>query len=203
MRRRTVLAGMVGGTAMAAVAAVGSRRIGFGANNVGPDGTGTDEAETDEPRTEEAGHGETEPPFSLAALWPDGDGSITVPPDGAIGVVAFARTNCPTARDHLAAVADAADRIENEPVSEEVRFIGVVQTTRDPASTSEEFVSWWDETAATWPLGLDETGAAFDYYDATSPTTVYVDTRGTEVDRDAGSISADSITNTIRTVGGD
>lgn len=188
MKRRELIIGGAGLGAVLGGGAIAYWRLGADAE---PDAGDDDPRESD---------GESVPPFELRTIAPDADGTATLPAFDRVCVANFARTACPTTREHVSELADARERLAADGIDEDsVGFLTVVRRTGDPAETDAEYATWWNDTDGDWTLAFDETGVAFDHYDVVSlPTTVFLDADGDERARSEGPTSAGTVADRVR-----
>ncbi|WP_254767911.1 TlpA family protein disulfide reductase [Salinilacihabitans rarus] len=167
MRRRDLLVGVGGLTAVVGVAALATR---------GPPGAG-DGADADEDGENEDDR-RTGPPFEVRTIDAPGSesGTVSLPEPGRFRLVNFARTRCPTSRATLSALAGARAAVDDADAA----FLTITDPTRDPADSDERFAEWWTETDGGWPLGVDDGGVVNDHYGVGGfPTTMLLDGEGT------------------------
>ncbi len=138
-------------------------------SNAGQDGEG---------QGNEQNGSDASPPFETRTIDARGSesGVISIPEDGTVLVVNFARTQCPTSEGQISDISDATD----EGGADSARFMTVNDWTRGPADTDDELAEWWEtETDGDWLIGIDEDGEAADYYDVVSfPKTIVFDEDG-------------------------
>lgn len=137
------------------------------------------------PEDDDAGDDDdpAEPPFEIVTIDAPGSeaGTVTVPDASRPMLCNFTRTECPTSRALLSTIAEAKTRLENEGYAvdgaePDVRFLSLTDGSRDPSPTDDELAAWFDENDGNWPLGRDESGGSYDYYDIRGyPTMVVID----------------------------
>ena len=146
-----------------------------------------------------AGDGALEPPFEVETIDAPGSeaGSVSVPATDRLLVVNFARTRCPTSEGLLAEIDEAADGLaETYDVGTDgvVEFLTATDGTSGPSPSDDELAAWWDDHGGDWPVGTDESGALYDYYDVTGvPALAAIDPEGAVRWREEGATSAPRI----------
>lgn len=153
---------------------------------------GTDETDGDDPDTES----DASPPFEVRTVDAPGSegGTMSVPSDEGLVAVNFSRTNCPTSAGVLPYIGEARSDLTDTDVT----FLTVVDGSSGPQPSPEELTDWWVEHDGDWPVGVDEDGRLFDYYDVRGvPVVAVIDAAGAVRWRDEGGTTTANIVSGI------
>ncbi|WP_050049656.1 hypothetical protein [Halostagnicola sp. A56] len=156
------------------------------------------ESEADPSDSPESEAVEPGPPFEIRTIEARGSerGTISVPDEGIVQVLHFARSYCPTSEGQTENVAEAM----SESNEERVRFV-TINDWSGPADTDAELAEWWAEnTVGDWLLGVDESASSTDYYEIVPfPTTIVIDGSGEVYHRGSGGTSSSNISYAVET----
>ncbi|SEQ53474.1 TlpA family protein disulfide reductase [Natrinema salaciae] len=168
---------------------------------------GADDGDDGDGGTDTSGDGAGEPPFEIATIDAPGSeaGTVQIPQSGRVTCCNFTRTQCPTSRGLLPTLGEAKTRLENEGYAvggddPAIRFLSVTDATSGPSPSDDELAAWFDENGGDWPLGRDETGASYEYYEIDGyPTTIVLDGAGESRWRNAGDTTASTVVTAVET----
>jgi len=173
MRRRHLLAGVAGTTALCA-----------GWLYVGRELSSDDATE----------------PVAVETLAAPGseNGTVTVPPADRPLVLEFFATTCSVCADQMAVLGDARDELDGS-----VRFLSVTSEPVGLSVTRTDVREWWRDHDGRWSVGLDDGTALAERYDATRvPTTLVLDADGEVAWRHTGRFDAAQLVTAVTEVSG-
>ncbi len=164
MRRRHLLAGVAGATA-----------LGAGGLSVGPWLSGGDATD----------------PVAVETLAAPGSeaGTATVPPADRPLVLEFFATTCSVCADQMSTLSTARRRLDAS-----IGFLSVTSEPVGLSVTRDDVREWWRAHDGRWSVGLDDGTALAERYDATRvPTTLVLDADGEVAWRHTGRFDAASL----------
>ena len=138
------------------------------------------------------------PPFEIVTVDAPGSeaGTVSIPQEGQVMLVNFARTLCPTSEGLLGRIAEANADLEDG----DVEVITVTDGSSGPQPTPSELADWWVEHGGNWTVGIDERGLLNDYYNVRGcPVLVAIDGDGEEHWRNEGGTGAYNMVSGVET----